>query len=602
MTSKISGKYSSKNPMLERLFFKLLPVQILIFGMNSINSIVDGIIAGRYIDEKTVGVIGLFFAVVGIVSAISSVIMGGGAVLSGRYVGEGNLDKTRGIFSLCIAMSVIIGAAISAICFVFPEQIALFCGADESLKASVMSYSRGYAIGIVPMFLSQQLASYLQLETQSSRNYMGVAAMIVSNITLDILFVTILKLDVLGLAYATSACNWIYLFVLAPYYLSGKAQMKFSISNILWGKMFELIKIGSPGALLQFCIAMRDLTLNRVVLSYGGEAALSSRASMNMIAGFFVALGVGAGTVIRMLASVYVGEEDRDSIKELIQLALTKVMAMMFGLVVVLLILSGLLASIFFPDRTTEVYSLTKLQFMIYSLSLPGVLLIQIQTNYLQASGHNIGVHINSIIDGYLSVVVPSLILAPIMGVLGVWWAAPIGIYLTTLVYFIYVIIYWRRIPKNVDEWLLFKDDFGVDDKDRLAITVNSMDDVIGSSERIQEFVSDHGYDRRTSYFSALALEEMAGNVVSHGFIGDKKEHDMDVRVIAKREGIMLRIKDDCRPFDPVERTDLLNPEDPTRNIGIRMIGSIANDMNYQNMLGLNVLTIEIDQKTGKAG
>ncbi len=41
--------------------------------MNSINSIVDGTIAGRYIVGKTVGVIGLFFTVVGIVSAISSV-------------------------------------------------------------------------------------------------------------------------------------------------------------------------------------------------------------------------------------------------------------------------------------------------------------------------------------------------------------------------------------------------------------------------------------------------------------------------------------------------------------------------------------------------
>ncbi len=602
MTSKISGKYSSKNPMLERLFFKLLPVQILIFGMNSINSIVDGVIAGRYIDGKTVGVIGLFFAIVGIVSAISSVIIGGGAVLSGRYVGEGNLEKTRGVFSLCISISVIIGAVISLICFSFSEQIAIFCGADESLKASVMSYSRGYALGIIPMFLSQQLAAYLQLETQSSRNYLGVAAMIISNITLDILFVTILRLDVLGLAFATSACNWIYLFVLAPFYLSGKAQMKFSFSNILWEKLFELIKIGSPGALLQFCLAMRDLTLNRVVLAYGGEAGLSSRASMGMVAGFFVALGVGAGTVIRMLASVYVGEEDRDSIKEVIRLGFTKVMAMMCGLVVILLLTSGFLASIFFPDRSSEVYILTRQQFLIYAIGLPGVLIIQIQTNYLQAMGHNIAVHFNSIMDGFLSTVIPSLILAPVMGVLGVWWATPIGLYVTSLFYFVYACIYWKRVPESYDEWLLFRHDFGVEDKDRLAITVKSMDDVIGSSEKIQEFVSDHGYDRRTSYFSALALEEMAGNVVSHGFTEDKKDHDMDVRVIAKREGIMLRIKDDCKPFDPVERRDLLNPEDPSRNIGIRMIGKIANDMSYQNMLGLNVLTIEIDQKAAQAG
>ena len=585
---------ASKNQVLEKLFFKLLPVQILIFGMNSINSIVDGTIAGRYIDGKTVGVIGLFFAVVGIVSAISSVILGGGTVLSGRYIGAGNLEKTRGVFSLCLTLAFVIGSLISVICFVFPGEVAVFCGADESLTASVMQYSRGYSFGIIPMFLSQQLASYLQLETQSRRNYIGVGAMIFFNITLDILFVTVLKLDVLGLAYATSACNWIYFLVLVPYFISGKAQMNFSISNILWEKTFDLIKIGSPGALLQFCLAMRDLTLNRVILRYGGEVGLSSRASMGMVGGFFVALGVGGGTVIRMLASVYVGEEDKDSIKSLIKLALTKMMAMMCALMVFMVLISGPMATIFFPDKTSEVYILTKQQFMIYALALPLILVVQIQTNYLQATGNNIAVHISSVVDGYFSVVIPSLILAPVLGALGVWWATPIGIVITALVYPIYACFYWKHIPKNVDEWLLFRNSFGVKDEDRLCINVNSMSDVIGSSEQIQNFVTSKGYAKRTAYFSSLAMEEMSGNIVNHGFNADNKDHNMDVRVVSKKDGIMLRIKDDCKPFDPVGMNRLLNPEDPSKNIGIRMVSKIADEFSYQNMLGLNVLTIKI--------
>ena len=585
---------ASKNQVLEKLFFKLLPVQILIFGMNSINSIVDGTIAGRYIDGKTVGVIGLFFAVVGIVSAISSVILGGGTVLSGRYIGAGDLEKTRGIFSLCLTLAFFIGSLISVICFVFPGEVAVFCGADESLKASVMQYSRGYSFGIIPMFLSQQLASYLQLESQSRRNYIGVGAMIFFNITLDIFFVTVLRLDVLGLAYATSACNWIYFLVLLPYFISGKAQMKFSISNILWEKTFDLIKIGSPGALLQFCLAMRDLTLNRVILRYGGEVGLSSRASMGMVGGFFVALGVGGGTVIRMLASVYVGEEDKDSIKSLIKLALTKMMAMMFALMVFMVLIAGPMATIFFPDKTSEVYILTKQQFMIYALALPLILVVQIQTNYLQATGNNIAVHISSVVDGYFSVVIPSLILAPVMGALGVWWATPIGIVITALVYPIYACFYWKHIPKNVDEWLLFRNSFGVKDEDRLCINVNSMSDVIGSSEQIQNFVTSKGYAKRTAYFSSLAMEEMSGNIVNHGFNADNKDHNMDVRVVSKKDGIMLRIKDDCKPFDPVGMNKLLNPEDPSKNIGIRMVSKIADEFSYQNMLGLNVLTIKI--------
>ena len=46
--------------MLSRLFFRLLPVQILLVAMGSLNSIVDGMIAGRFISAETIGVVGLF--------------------------------------------------------------------------------------------------------------------------------------------------------------------------------------------------------------------------------------------------------------------------------------------------------------------------------------------------------------------------------------------------------------------------------------------------------------------------------------------------------------------------------------------------------------
>ena len=34
--------------------------------------------------------------------------------------------------------------------------------------------------------------------------------------------------------------------------------------------------------------------------------------------------------------------------------------------------------------------------------------------------------------------------------------------------------------------------------------------------------------------------------------------------------------------------------EDPMKNIGIRMVYKIARDVQYQNVLGLNVLTLKI--------
>ncbi len=67
-----------------------------------------------------------------------------------------------------------------------------------------------------------------------------------------------------------------------------------------------------------------------------------------------------------------------------------------------------------------------------------------------------------------------------------------------------------------------------------------------------------------------------------------------DVRVVHKDDDVILRVKDDCIPFDPHERQGFVEGDDIIKNIGIRMVFRIARDVRYQNILGLNVLTIRI--------
>ena len=84
----------------------------------------------------------------------------------------------------------------------------------------------------------------------------------------------------------------------------------------------------------------------------------------------------------------------------------------------------------------------------------------------------------------------------------------------------------------------------------------------------------------------------MVVNVIDHGFTKDKKDHSVDVRVVCKDDEVILRIKDDCVPFDPEERSLLAKGGDAASNIGIRTVYSIARSTDYQNLFGLNVLTL----------
>ena len=99
---------------------------------------------------------------------------------------------------------------------------------------------------------------------------------------------------------------------------------------------------------------------------------------------------------------------------------------------------------------------------------------------------------------------------------------------------------------------------------------------------------------KKTSYYAALCLEEMAVNVVSHGFHADAKKHSANALVAFKGGNIILRIKDDCVRFNPQERASQTRGNDIEKNIGIKLVMNVAKEVTYQSFIGLNVLTIRI--------
>ena len=583
--------------LLSRLFFSMLPVQILIFAMGSINTLIDGTVAGRLIGADAVGVIGLYFSMVRIMDAVGAVLLGGTAVLCGRYMGRGELQKTEGIFSLNLTITFLTGAVLTAASLFLPGPIASLLGASEELKASLVQYITGYAPGILPLLLSQQIAAFLQMERQSLRGSVGIGGMIFANVAFDILFVNALHMGTYGLALATSLSNLVYFLILIPYYFSSKAQMHYGFRKALWEDFSPMIRTGFPGAMLVFCLALRSVVLNRILLRYAGSDGLAANSSFNLVLGFFLAYCIGNGAVIRMLVSIFAGEEDRNSMKKLLRIVFTRGFLLSAVIGAAVFFASPFLTALFFPARDTRVYSLAYELFAIYAASIPLVFICQVFTNYLQAMGHTKFVNIQSVFDGFFFMIIPALVLAPRLGARGVWIANPVGMVLTILTVPVYCILFWKRVPRTADEWMLLRKDFGTAAENIRDIPIRRMEEIAPAAESIQTFCEDHGMGKTASMYAALCLEEMAANVVRHGFSADRKAHALNVLALFREEELVLRLKDDCIPFDPVEMAKLAGREELAENIGIRTVFSLADEVTYQNLLKLNVLTVTIREK-----
>ena len=230
----------------------------------------------------------------------------------------------------------------------------------------------------------------------------------------------------------------------------------------------------------------------------------------------------------------------------------------------------------------------------ILPLCMPFAIICAHFSCWWQASGKDGLVHLISLLDGVVCVVGFTALLIRSLGVGSVYVANVLNGVVGILIILGYAWSKNRRFPKKMEELMAVPADFGVPQDDRLDLNIRCMEDVVTISERIHAFCLDRGISKRTAFLAGLSMEEMAGNIVDHGFSKDSKPHSVDVRVVRKGENIILRIKDDCIPFNPEDRRKMASSDDPTKNIGIRLVFRTAKDVQYRNILGLNVVTIRI--------
>lgn len=583
--------YDSK--MITNVFWRLLPVQILIATISSINGIIDATVASNIIGPDAIAATGLFFPLTKILDTVNIVLLGGAQIMCGKMLGKNQVERTKGVFTLDMVVIAIVSIALTLAGLFFSYPLAKLLGASSVLIDKLSMYIVGMAPGFLAYMVVAQLSSFLQLERQENRTYVGVAVMAVTNLALDILFVAKLKMGMFGLGLATSLGNWLYLIFLGSYYFTKKAIIRFDIKTIDISELKEIVSIGIPGAVTQLGQVVRGFVLNYIFLVFVGDNGVSAYAAVISFGGIFFATNAAVSAASRLLISVYVGEKDVTGIKIVLKTALTKGMLLAAGMSILTAVFSKPLTMIFYDPEAGEIFNMTRLGFVLFPVSMILSCIFIVFSNYYQSLSRIKIVNILSILDGGVGMVAFSLLLAPVFKMTGIWTAQILNGVVTLFGIIIYTLLFNKSIPKKFDDYMVLDDDFAVSADNRMDISIHTMDKVIEASKNVHDFCIERLIDEKHAMYAALSIEEMAGNIVEHGFI-DNKKHSIDVRIVYTGAELILRIKDDCKGFNPKERVDMLNPEDPAHNIGLRLISRLANEMMYQNTFGLNVLTIRV--------
>ena len=331
--------------------------------------------------------------------------------------------------------------------------------------------------------------------------------------------------------------------------------------------------------------------LNRMLLGLQGTHAVAAYSVIATVGNICYAFSSGVAAVTLTLSSIFYADEDRTSLKDLVKIMCYYGVIICTTVTAVVLLLAKPMVMLFLTDTEAKDMAITGFRFFVLSL-VPCVLNTCFK-NYYQGIDRIKLTMVISVFQNFALTALAALILSRFLGVTGVWLGFVCGESLTLCG--ITLIVYARNKQAKIsaEAFSLLSDSLGVEDNDCIEASILKSEDVVAVSTKACDFCKEHGIPKKTSNLIALSIEEMANNIVHHGFDG-KKDHSIDIRVMLKNGSPVLRIRDNCKNFDPVKYLELHKTDDPASHIGIRMIMKLVKDANYVNSLGLNNLTLTL--------
>lgn len=100
--------------------------------------------------------------------------------------------------------------------------------------------------------------------------------------------------------------------------------------------------------------------------------------------------------------------------------------------------------------------------------------------------------------------------------------------------------------------------------------TLDSLDAI---AKYVMAVAAATGLDKKTSYNLRLAVDEIATNIIIHGYEKAGREGVLDLQAVVDEQSLTISIEDTGVPYDPTEKP---NPDDLDFPIEQRQMGGLG--------------------------
>lgn len=591
-----TGTITSNKMILRRVFLNAFLVMCFLEIMHSAASLVDSYFMGNYIGTAGMAAMGYARPFFSFVDIICGPLGLGMQIVCSHYIGKAEVDRAQKTFSGAFTIGVLVSLVLMVIGLFTSRFIVNMYGTGEKVAEIIPladSYLKGLFIGTPAMIAFGIMSPIVQLGNGKKVITLGIMTQVVVDAAGDALSIFVFHGGTFGLGLATSISYFASLIPIFIYFFRQESILRIQLSFSPLADMKEVMKAGMSKAIKRVCNTIKPMILNGLSLVLGTSLVLSVYSVTNMLRDLLISFSAGtAGAVILLGAMIY-AQNDKNGLENLSKIAVRSIF-FIAGIGVLCFIFARPIAGLFISD-SEEALNMAAMSIRCVGVMIPFSTFNGIFISFMQISKRYKTVNILSYLNRLILIVVVSALFGVLFGVNGLWWALPASEIINTIICFLMA---WKkngRFPKSTIDLMCLNPDFGYQPEDYIEISVRSEEEVASLLESVKKFCKDHDIDQKRTIYTKIALEELALNVIEHGFTkSDLKSPLIHIWITYNDGELNLRFQDNCPSFNVMKYCSELKKEGSEKCIGLKLVSMISKEMRYVNTLDTNNLIITI--------
>ncbi len=569
-----------------RIFRRLVLAGFIQNFVLSVTGMIDCAVVGRYLGTDGLSAMQLAMPVFSLLSLFSMILGTGLSVAVSREMTRGETERAAIIFDTVIETVLLISSAVTLIGIFCPSLVTVLLAGrnvDAQVFSRVTDYLKPVLSAAIPYMLYEVLGILSMLE--GADRYLRYSSIVLLSVDIagDLLAVR-LNAGLSGIAAASAAAYLFSFMTVAYFFVSGRSMFHFRFIRPDFGALVQVVTAGLPMIMRILSEMIWPMAVNRLMLKYGTLDGLAALSIQDAVHYFPAALCFGLASTVLILSGIYAGEQDGEGMKQLgkqiLQWSLIGGLLMAF----VMGLSAGFVLQLF--TRDAEILRLSTRALYYFLAGVPFLAFNLSAASFLQGIGRNRSSGAVLFVDHILAAIASAAVLAKLFGTEGIFASYFVCELITSLLLAAAAFIFFRKRS--------FLEISGSDAvKDEFRCSIETVEEAVNASTQLHEFCLKNEISSRKAYHISLCAEELAVNSIEHGF-NDGRPHQLQMRAAITGDMLILRLRDDCRHFNLVERYRMINPDEPEKNIGLRIIFASADDVSYSSALDLNNVCVKV--------